>query len=484
MKANEVLIRYAAGERDFQEINLRGQSFQGKDLSGADFSETDIRGANFTNAILIGTKFCKAEAGLQKRIVILLIVSSCLLSGVSGGACGLASVNTSILLEPILYDSSDSFIPVIVVSVILLVIFTIIRQCGFTKDLAIFTGTVAVILALLEALAFVLFGDKGLKVGQEIAWRLAGVGFWTFTGLVSGSLAVTGTWAIIQSIIPVLFGFWIVGSAIAIYLSVKLSSSSPEGFIYWLAYIVTWAVALGLLYIHVSWQALKENQKFVVIRTLAIAFAATGGTSFQKADLTDADFTGAILKSTDLRKATITRTCWQNTIKLDRVIPGNTILADTAVRELLVSGYGYNKNYINANLRGANLKGAHLNKANLKLADLSEATLEDANLEWANLTEAQAVGTDFPHAYFTGACLEAWNIESSTKLADVDCRFVYLLENPEPGTDNRERRPSSGEFQPGEFTKLFQEVLDTVDLIFRNGVDWKAFLAAFKKVQV
>jgi uncharacterized protein YjbI with pentapeptide repeats len=50
MKADEVLRRYAAGERDFHRVNLRGQSFKGKDLSGADFSEADIRGANFTNA--------------------------------------------------------------------------------------------------------------------------------------------------------------------------------------------------------------------------------------------------------------------------------------------------------------------------------------------------------------------------------------------------------------------------------------------------
>ena len=47
-----------------------------------------------------------------------------------------------------------------------------------------------------------------------------------------------------------------------------------------------------------------------------------------------------------------------------------------------------------------------------------------------------------------------------------------------------ERRPSSGEFKPGEFTKLFTEILDTVDLIFDNGVDWKAFVNAFDQVRI
>jgi hypothetical protein len=61
----------------------------------------------------------------------------------------------------------------------------------------------------------------------------------------------------------------------------------------------------------------------------------------------------------------------------------------------------------------------------------------------------------------------------------VNCKFIYLLEYPKPGTDDRERRPSSGEFGPDEFTKLFQEAIDTVDLIFREGVDWRAFIYSF-----
>jgi uncharacterized protein YjbI with pentapeptide repeats len=247
---------------------------------------------------------------------------------------------------------------------------------------------------------------------------------------------------------------------------------------------VAGAVAVAGLGIYMAWRALVGDEKHAFVRNIAVFIAATGGTNFHKADLTDANFTQATLKNTKLIEATLTRTCFEGVQKLHLARVGDSILAKTALRDLLVSRNGYKKSYVGANLKGANLTGANLNLAILKEADVSEATLQAANLEWANLTKIQAIGTDFTNAQMTGACLEAWNIESSTKLDNVDCRFVYLLEQPQPGTDDRERRPSSGDFAPGEFTKLFEEVLNTVDLIFRNGVDWKAFVTAFKKVQV
>ncbi len=91
MKAEKVLERYRAGERDFGRVNLRGQSFKGKDLSGVDFSEADIRGADFTKANLKGANFSRAKAGLQRRWAIGLVIISWLLSVVSGFISAIAS---------------------------------------------------------------------------------------------------------------------------------------------------------------------------------------------------------------------------------------------------------------------------------------------------------------------------------------------------------------------------------------------------------
>ncbi|NEO16269.1 MULTISPECIES: pentapeptide repeat-containing protein [unclassified Moorena] len=471
MKAEEVLRKYAAGERDFRKENLRGQSLQGQDLSGADFSEADIRGANFKNAILTGTKFCNAVAGLQKRWVFLLLLVSWITSGVSGMASLLGGALVGLSSD---FNSVDNQVSGWAAFIILIIVYSVILRQGIRSGVAIaIAGSSLVVIVVVTA--------NAIGIASAIVSATAS----TFVSASATAIATASTFVSTSAstFVSAIASIITIGIAIATAFAFAFAFAFRFTGLVAIAVTIAVAVALALLGAYLGWRALKGDPRDAWIRTIAIAFAATGGTSFYNADLTDADFTGATLKSTDLRKATLTRTCWQDTIKLDRTRPGKTILADTAVRELLVTGNGYNKSYVDANLRGANLKGANLNKANLKLADLSEATLEEANLEWANLTEAQAVGTDFTHAYFTGACLEAWNIDSTTTLTNIDCQYVFLLENSNP-QGSRERRPSSDDFQAGEFTKLFQEVLNTVDLIFQNGVDWKAFVTAFKKVQV
>ncbi|NEN97052.1 MAG: pentapeptide repeat-containing protein, partial [Moorea sp. SIO3I7] len=441
MKAKEVLRRYAAGQRDFRRVNLRGQSFQGKDLSGADFSEADIRGAKFTNTNLREAKICGAKGGLEPQWLILLVTILFLLSALIGLVSGSSSIFVPSTLAP-------EFVEPAVMVLLLLAVSSIVNiRYGF---LAFLVAT-AVVLTMSAVLAVTLAMLGNLRGAVVLAMSVPSTMIVTVTAgaNVAAAITVAGDGA------AIVMGIIAVAATVAGAETATMIATVPETKAGIVALVVNIA-AIGLGAIQGAYMAkrvLGEDQKFALIRPIAIAFAAIGGTSFRGANLINADFTGAILKSTDFRKAILTRTCWYKAKKIDRARVGDTILADPVVRELLVTGNAYEKSYAGAKLRGANLIKANLTYANLKEADISQATFNGACLEWANLTETNAVGADFTGASLTGACLEAWNTESSTKLKDVDCRFVYLLENPEPRTDNRERRPSSGEFQPGEFTK-------------------------------
>ncbi len=63
----EIIEEYKKGERNFSNLDLRGQSFAGYNLSGANFTNCNLRRANFTGCNLKGTNFRKAR--LAKAIL-------------------------------------------------------------------------------------------------------------------------------------------------------------------------------------------------------------------------------------------------------------------------------------------------------------------------------------------------------------------------------------------------------------------------------
>jgi len=120
---------------------------------------------------------------------------------------------------------------------------------------------------------------------------------------------------------------------------------------------------------------------------------------------------------------------------------------------------------------------ADLSNADLRGMNLSGIKFSNANLSGVNFAQVQALGTNFMGAILTGACIEDWNTNSQTELDGVICEYVYLKQK------QQERRPSSGSFKPGGFTALLQKALDTVDLIFADGIDWQAFFQSFQELR-
>jgi len=479
---------------NFSNRNLQGYSFKNRNLAGANFSYADIRGADFSGANLKGADFSHTKAGLKNYWVVI----SFLLSLILGFFVGAIAVLIFSFVCSI--NLNDQIVGAIVIAgCITFLVISVVR--GFANAFINVLGILAVVgvFAGIISVAFnqIVIGNIATDIATNISLNIAAVVL--ITVFLSFLIAVNSRTRIVtSSLISAIFT--------AIYIPLIATSEvavniAKKG---WVGITITLGITvlIMLLCADISKRILAGDENHTFIRTIVVATVAYVGTSFRGTNLTAANFTGAILKNTDFRKADLTHTIWHQAKKLELARLDKTILDNPAVRNLLISKTTNNNSYENAFLEGANLvdldlknvnfKNANLSQANLTGANLSKADLSQANLTQANLhrayleqsilTQTQAIGTDFTQAYFTGACgLGNWNIDSTTKLDQVNCRFVYLDEKPELTGENK--RPQSGEFAPGEFTKLFQVVVNTVDLIFRNGLDWEALRATLKDVQ-
>lgn len=140
-----------------------------------------------------------------------------------------------------------------------------------------------------------------------------------------------------------------------------------------------------------------------------------------------------------------------------------------------------------ARLSYADLNDADLSHANLSHADLTGADLGGVDLSHADLTDVKALMTNFEKATLSGAVIEDWHIGKSTRLDGVKCDYIYRKRDPKTGKPTaRLPADSNSTFAPGEFAqrfKIFESALETIDLTFSEGLDWKAFFASFQELR-
>lgn len=239
---------------------------------------------------------------------------------------------------------------------------------------------------------------------------------------------------------------------------------------------------------HLSRKALTCSPGGLWRLQAVIAIVTRRGNSFKGANLTDVDFTGATLKFCDLREANLTRTRFYQVKALDYARLDNTYLANSHIRQLVVTLNGQSQNFDGLNLEGVNLQDANLPGANLQDAsfigtNLNNANLRNADLSRAILKQAQLDGTDMTGAILTGACIEDWGITGNTKLEDVQCDYVFMrLETKD--NPNRLRKPDNwGEtFAEGEFADFIKPYVDTLDLYHSQDIDPRAISIALKNL--
>ena len=392
---------------DFSGQNLRGRSFKGrKDLIGANFSYADIRGADFSNALLKQANFSQAQAGRERGWAIVLFVVSLLLSILSGFAAAFVGITTG----GTLIEHNPIEILAAVVIIITLATFIII---SIRQGLALGFGVLMTV-GVTATAAMAAVGAGAMVVAAITA--IAGAVAIAVVATAAAAGAVTGSAAVVAAAAAAV--------AAGITVAIEAYGTTAAAGTVAAAVAVTVAMAAVGLSATMSRQALATD-KNTFIRRLIIALAAIGGTNFQGADLTDADFTQAILENTNLKGANLTRTCWFQAKKLDLACAGKTYLANEQIRQLVVTGEGYQQNFDHLCLRGVNLRGANLVEASFVGADLSEANLQSANLSRAKLTQTHLDGADLIGADIIGAYIEDWGITSETKFDKVQYAYVF-----------------------------------------------------------
>lgn len=208
------------------------------------------------------------------------------------------------------------------------------------------------------------------------------------------------------------------------------------------------------------------------------------GANLSRTDFHGADLSSAILRNANLYSADLSE------VKLICAELSKANLTEAVLfQATLIKANLSTANLSRAKLTKASLNNANLTEADLSYADFSCADLRDANLNGAQLYRTvllavQALCTNFHAARLTGACIEDWNTNSHTNLQDVVCEFIFLRYDSQ---QNKlfDRRPHASNiiFKPGEFAALVQKSLETVDLIFLDGIDWKALLDSLEDLK-
>jgi uncharacterized protein YjbI with pentapeptide repeats len=468
--------------------NLQGQSFMDQDLTGTDFSDTDIRGTDFTNAKLINCKFNNVTAGLQRHWIIVTMIAALFLSALSGvGSVQVGIITLSTLGQR--FTQEFTHIPSVIVFGSLVVFLVATLRLGLVLGLLALTVTISVAVPIGSMLGPILAGTG--PVALAVAWMAIATLSYAISTAVVRIVAESKTLISAMGIADYFVSFtagvggWIIAQDVSkgsgsIAKSLDVAGNEPL-----IAKVasVTIAIVIVLLGRYIGLKAVAVDEKFALIRTIAVALAATGGTSFRNANLTDADFSGAILKNTDIREAKLIRTRWLRTKQLNYARFGNSYLADTKLRQLVITAEGEGKIF-----DGLNLEGLNLSQANLKGASLIGANLVNTNLQCADLTKAKLVQTqladaDLTLASLTGAFIQDWGITTTTKLDGVDCKYIYLR-LPTDNDPDSYRKPDNKneEFAPREFVDFIAPLIKTLDLYHNQSVDPRAIAVAFKNL--
>jgi hypothetical protein len=269
---------------DYRGQDLRGESFQHGMLDGADFSEADLRGADFSDASLVGADFSNARLGVSPLTASLILIGALTVSIAAGVAVGLFAETTR--QQAASSDWRDVFGGVLMAAVTLLFLGLLIVK-GISSASRAFLIAIVVIIIVDFTVVYILAGELRLRNAVPLIALLVLVMPAATAGILGRMVGGT-------------FGAWAIGIIAAVG---GLAAGRAHGGIA--------AVAVSVLLVVISKRALSGDIRDGPMRYIGHRIASHRGTKFTGADLTRANFTGAMLVHSDMSSATVEGATWE-----------------------------------------------------------------------------------------------------------------------------------------------------------------------------
>ena len=494
---------------DYSGQNLSGRSFRGQALRGAVFRNADLRGVDFREADLTGANFSGARMGKTWRRKITefpghILLALALVSFSYIGMYLMVKSVFRIILNftgPVYYNEFIeyyfSILPWLGLQITVVILLRKGRLEWIISRIVFF-----LILACILMVDFKSNFFKFISLNTDYYFLIGERGLSLF--ILDMTLVIALTFGVICS--GVWAGFEVLAIAIGlifIWTMIVIGMSSNDLFDYDFVNLFfeyhNFFDALNYVYVKIApifilvgtaltegiiltaWLSQQtichEAPELDWLRRWSLRFRCGGGTDFRGAGLIGADFSNAQLDYARFAEATLDRSHWREAINLHLTNTYDTVLQPKNIRELLTTGHTHNKDFHGKDLHGLDFSGMNLAEADFTDCDLTGTSFKGADLTAAKLTRAVLLGVDLSNARLTGANIGHWNIDKFTQFGGIDCEYVYLDE------ECKERHPASGQFRPGEFAKLYQEIAHTVDFLIENSTQMEALLRTLEKLR-
>lgn len=472
--------------------NLAPKTFVRSEPAAKNYKNADIRGMNFSRSDLTGCDFSGSLAGQRlfwrltvRAILFALIFTSSLVVGFGSGALGSLLIGMNGLI------TGDHQIATLLLFGVVSFGSILFFGCVITKigsDSNLVTWSLIVSIALVALLLLLANPDFPWQVGLLIL-------FMCITAIFSGSILAgisVATWGVVfdEEHYPLLVVFYLIATAIGIYFSIYYGEQKPliatELLLPGFSICGTIAgVALWLAYFMGKKASLSSYESYSILHKVSRIIASLGGTKFYKADLTDVNFSNAVLKNTDFRGATLVQTNWHQVKGLSHAIVESTYLENAVIQQLVVSKQANKMNFDDCNLSGLNLVDANLAESSFMNANFSNSLLKNANLSKTKLAKAQLYATNLEGAFLDGVYIQDWAISTDTNFRGVSCSHVYMRIPTDDNTDTWRKPDRRDEFfEDGDFLDFIAPIIKTLDLYTQPGVDLRQVASSLKTLDL